>query len=104
MIYLNETIEKLLKDTMKVINLKRNSGQMEINEYEITTVKTDYFCGGLIFIFDVLMTFEEKNIKFYNSDFQDLLNQNFGVSNISTNNIDNNRVQVSMTLTQATAK
>ncbi len=104
MIYLNDTIEKLLKDTMKVINLKRNSGQMEVNEYEIITVKTDYFCGGLIFVFDVLMTFEEKNIKFYNSDFQDLLNQNFGVSNISTNNIDNNRVQVSMTLTQATAK
>lgn len=104
MIYLNDTIEKLLKDTMKVINFKRNSGQMEVNEYEITTVKTDYFCGGLIFVFDVLMTFEEKNIKFYNSDFQDLLNQNFGVSNISTNNIDNNRVQVSMTLTQATAK
>ena len=104
MIYLPDALEKLLKDTMKIINFKRNSGQLEINEYEITNVKTDYFCGGLIFNFDVLMTFEEKNIKFYNSDFQDSLNQNFGVSNISTNNIDNNRMQVSMTLTQATAK
>ena len=104
MIYLPDELELLLKNTMKVIGFKRNSGQMEINEYEITTVKSDYFCDGLIFNFDVLMTFKEKDKSFFNKDFQDLLNQNFGVSNISTNNIENNRMQVSMSLTQAIAK
>jgi hypothetical protein len=104
MIYLPEELELLLKTTMKVIGFKRNSGNLEINEYEVTSNKSDYFCGGLIFNFDVSMIFEEKNKNFYNKEFQDTLNQNFGVSNVSINNIENNRVQVSMSLTQAIAK
>jgi len=101
MIYLPEELELLLKSTMKTIGFKRNSGNLEINEYEVQNLKTIDYCDSSDYLFDVVMIFEEKNIKLlFKKEFKTALNQNFAVQNMSLINIENNRVQVAISCTQ----
>lgn len=95
MIYLPNELELLLKNVMSVIGFKRNSGSLEINEYEIQNLKTIDYCDSSDYLFDVVMIFEEKNItKLFKKEFKTALNQNFAVNNTALTNIENNRVQV----------
>ena len=101
MIYLPDELEKILKDVMTMIKMKRNSGVLEVNEYEVQNLNPEVFCGSINYNFDIVAIFEEKAIsKLYSRTFQDALNQNFAVKNIQIQPIENNRTQATITCVQ----
>lgn len=101
MIYLPDTIENAVKNVMDFLRFKRNSGVLEINEYELQSSSDIDYCDSSEFTFDIVAIFEEKSLKkFYSRDFKYLLNSTFAVKNIQKQAIENNRVQVTITCTQ----
>lgn len=101
MIYLNDVIESAAKTVMDFLRFKRNSGTLEINEYELQNSSDVDYCDSTEFTFDIVAIFEEKSLKkFYSRDFKYLLNSTFAVKNIQKQAIENNRVQVIITCTQ----
>lgn len=101
MIYLNDAIESAVKTVMDFLRFKRNSGTLEINEYELQNSSDIDYCDSTEFTFDIVAIFEEKSLKkFYSRDFKHLLNSTFAVKNIQKQAIENNRVQVIITCTQ----
>lgn len=101
MIYLNDAIESAVRTVMDFLRFKRNSGVLEINEYELQNSSDIDYCDSTEFTFDIVAIFEEKSLKkFYSRDFKYLLNSTFAVKNIQKQAIENNRVQVTITCTQ----
>lgn len=95
MIYLHSDLETSLKTTMNILSFKRNSGQLEINEYEVKNLNLENIPCGLIFKFDVVMVFEEKAIsRFYKKEFIESFKENFAIQSIAISEIENNRTQV----------
>ena len=101
MLYLPEKLEKLIKDTFVVIKIKRNTGILEVNEYEIQNIKPDFYCDSTTFTFDIVAVFEEKDTdKFYAKKFQEILHGNFAIKDTTPTPIENNRTQISITCVQ----